>query len=502
MNLKYYLVITILYTFSLVSAIEDAGPFPVLLITNEQLELLPVIDPSCKTGFMCPVQGAVCCKDGESCCMYGCEEPINFGDPVTCKPNKLPSVLSMTRDPVEEAAREAERLQLWKLEKQKKRQIQAKQLEQMSQREEAEKKIATSQEEDTKRRKERRRLETTSSKAKSITHVKLEEEGSKREEALKQSQRKLPLQNRFRAYANGYRYPKYSRLGNLCLLSGVIVGPQQNGAIAKLPPPCRPAKRLVFDVHISRTDTARYDILPNGEMTWAEGSYRVGSQSAWVPLDGVSFPVIGSPKFLLPLNPPWVNYDRGDFDNPSYTTSRDGLCVMSGLTRVFDWRTSGMANPVFTVPPDCHPDYRLVFLVNHGSSSLRLDILPNGEGRIIEGKKSNPWVSLTSLIFYKKCKNLLPLENGWRRYSEEFRTPCYVKDGAMCALSGLARATLGWRSVVAIVPDECKPEKKLIFHLAAPNGAQRIDILPDGSVMWIDGKKGWVSLDGIRYMVE
>jgi len=56
---------------------------------------------------------------------------------------------------------------------------------------------------------------------------------------------------------------------------------------------------------------------------------------------------------------------------------------------------------------------------------------------------------------------------------------------------------------LATLPKECRPKSRLIFGTSHEKGSTRIDVLPDGRVMWMAaGPDGWISLDGIAYAKE
>ena len=460
---------------------------------------------ACKAGHKCPIQGAECCSGGEFCCMYGC---LNDVTPLQCKPNDYASSLKAARSKISEEADKKEKRELEQFNKEKAHKSKSKELETKTRSEEKRKQLATAREAQLKRRRGKKEAQTKRAQGKESAHKSRMEEAQKREETEKQSQRKLPLKNRMEPYDRGYRHPKYTVLkqkgiqGGLCVLSGVMVGPNQKTIVASLPPSCRCEERLVFPVSIARTKTARYDVLSNGDLQWVGGAFLDGGNSGhWIPLDGISFLVAGSVQNRVPLNDPWSPYGRAGYQGPRFAVDDDGLVVISGLVRTRDWRASSMSNPVFTMGPEARPNARLVFRVSHHEFSHRLDILPNGEAHLIVGKKRHPWISLSGLIFHTKQGEPLPLTNGWRAYGEGFRSPSVVKTGTLCVLSGMAKPFSGWRSHVATLSEACRPAQRLIFSLNAHESTQRIDIFPDGSVRWIDGKKTWVSFDGIRFVV-
>jgi hypothetical protein len=96
----------------------------------------------------------------------------------------------------------------------------------------------------------------------------------------------------------------------------------------------------------------------------------------------------------------------------------------------------------------------------------------------------------------------ISLKNGWGRYNQLYRAPTLKKTGTLCVLSGLARAYDGWIGHIATLPEKCRPALRLIFSVSAHDKSQRIDVLPSGQILWVDGAKTWVSFDGIRFGVR
>lgn len=485
-------------------------PIPVVRISSsEEMSLLETGREgwhqkhyACAPGFKCPLDNAPCCKGGKTCCPYGCNDDA---EPITCKPNKYKSALHAAQQKIREEARKAEARGLKKGELERKQKKRFSELDRKSRHEHKLKKLATIQEATIKKRRKRKESSTKHATAATVAKQARQEEAEKREEASKAQQRDVPLKNRFENYHRNYRSALYTLVDDLCIVSGMIIGPNQRGRIAKLPQKCRPAERLVFDLHISRASTARYDVLANGDIRWCGGAARDGGKSGhWVPLDGVVFPVAGKVEELrIPLNPPWVDYGRSGYQGGRYHVTKGGMCALSGLVRTSDWKASTMKNPIFTLGPECRPHGgRMVFSVNQHDHSFRIDILPNGEGRFIAGTKDRPWLSLTGLVWFPKSFKPLQLLNGWRRLNRKFRMPSLRKYQNLCVLSGVAGATAGWRSVMARLPPQCRPAKRLVFHINAHEKSARVDVLPNGFVQWIAGqKKDWVTFDGIRFVV-
>ena len=54
--------------------------------------------------------------------------------------------------------------------------------------------------------------------------------------------------------------------------------------LATLPPDCRPAGRLVFNLN-NHVNTARVDVHPDGRVVWVAG----GAGYQWISLSGIGF---------------------------------------------------------------------------------------------------------------------------------------------------------------------------------------------------------------------
>ena len=56
-------------------------------------------------------------------------------------------------------------------------------------------------------------------------------------------------------------------------------------------------------------------------------------------------------------------------------------------------------------------------------------------------------------------------------------------------------------SIIANLPESCRPTKRLTFNLNHHDYTHSVDVTPDGSVVWMAGtaKYTWVSLTGITF---
>ncbi|MDJ0861075.1 MAG: PASTA domain-containing protein [Gammaproteobacteria bacterium] len=115
----------------------------------------------------------------------------------------------------------------------------------------------------------------------------------------------LPLHNNWKNHSSTYRGARVARMGDLCVVSGLIKGTNW-GTVAVLPEPCRPAGRLIFNLN-NHAKTARVDVKKTGEILWVAG----GKDHGWISLTGIVFRSGKGGDPVLLLNN-WVNYG-GDY---------------------------------------------------------------------------------------------------------------------------------------------------------------------------------------------
>lgn len=222
------------------------------------------------------------------------------------------------------------------------------------------------------------------------------------------------------------------------------------------------------------------------------------------------FPVVNAPTNPLPLEEPWVNYGKGTGDDTYqgariYARHHDGstFCMITGLVRTKDSQRESFRSTVFIAEPPCRPNGRIIFHINSHSASLRADMFPSGKLELITADTKNSWISLTGINFVPNGGKPLDLLNGWKPYQRGYRAPTVYKIHNMCVLSGLAKATKGWRSHMANVPVECRPDTRIVFAVNHHTGSMRLDIFADGMIRYISGfrRNHWVTFDGIIYTV-
>jgi len=315
----------------------------------------------------------------------------------------------------------------------------------------------------------------------------------------------LRVQNR-----EGYHSAAFKIVDSFCHLGGTVTrGPDIQGILANLRETCRPSSRLVFNALVGQAETVRLDVLDNGVITFVGGQ----GLSTWVSFDAMTLYTGGSPD-LLELPEPWVAYQRG-FMDPSYKQhlihGAAATCYLYGLMRVNNWAVSDWQDHLGTVPTECRPSHRLIFLVNQHESSLRVDITPEGMILYISGDRKHAWVSLSGIRYITNMTKSLELSGDWRPYSSgsssDMRKPMWEKHNQVCLLSGVVKGSGGENSrTIAVLPRECQPTATLVFGVAAFNSMAILHLKPDGKLIFTAHTSKtfpgiWISLDGISYVV-
>jgi len=309
------------------------------------------------------------------------------------------------------------------------------------------------------------------------------------------------LMNNARPYGRGYADPMFTIFGDYCILDGTVEVLDMRAAVAQLPRNCRPDRRRIFNVGVTGANSARVDVYADGIIRWRGGN----SDGSWLPLDGIMFATKKAVANKLTLAPRWEDFGAA-YTKAGYNKDGD-LCVVTGLIRTFDRNVASWNSHLATLPEECRPhDGILIFHLNSHEYAHRVDVHPNGQIHWVAGTRSQPWISLDGISFFTESSSQpLPMLNGYTAYSKGdtgFRRPSIKKQDVVCVLSGVVNGN-GRRHITTTLP-ECRPKARMIFTVNHHTHGLRIDVLPDGTVEWVAGKRHqtWISLDGIRYAAE
>jgi len=188
-----------------------------------------------------------------------------------------------------------------------------------------------------------------------------------------------------------------------------------------------------------------------------------------------------------------------------------GICSVEGLTK---WGSSvGELHKfklIATLPEECRPHKRLVFNLNNNAKTARVDVHPNGQIRWVAGGKDHAWISLSGISFGPGAQGqtTLPLANGFEAYGSVYGTPTFTVVHGICSVEGLTKwgssvGELHKFKLIATLPEECRPHKRLVFNLNNNAKTARVDVHPNGQIRWVAGGKdhAWISFSGTSFCV-
>jgi len=292
-------------------------------------------------------------------------------------------------------------------------------------------------------------------------------------------------------YGHDYGEATYNKTTQgIVVITGLVKSKELGRALAQLPEGYRPDKKLVFNVNNNDT-SARVDVFQNGKIMWINGNKCHGYGN--ISLSGIKFYAGDEVEHTLPLKNDWVDYG-GDYETPKYIKTNSNIVVVSGMAKDGGW---GL---IAHLPEGVRPKKRLVFNVNNNNSSCRIDVLPDGHIIWVNGGNNYGWISLSGIIFSTETGSTLTLTNCWKSYGVPYGNPTFDKtSNGLVILSGLIHT--GIKGVLAKLPTWAQPTKRLVFNLRNSHGTSRVDVLPDGRIIWINGGScnGDISFSGIVF---
>jgi hypothetical protein len=302
----------------------------------------------------------------------------------------------------------------------------------------------------------------------------------------------------------GYGSPSLTIADGLCAVQGVakcLDGTcQWAEAVTKLPQECMPTKSLMFNGN-NHDSTSRVDVKKDGSVKWMAGA----NKHKFVGLSGIVFAPLQTMPSKIDLKEHWASYGA-EFGDPSFIV-KGGLCCLEGAIKAEERQFDGTrpaAEVIAQLPSTCRPSKRLIFNANSDNAISRIDILPSGQVMWANGMSKNPVVSLAGIVFSAGAtsRKALVLDSNWSAFGGEYGTPSFVKSasGRFCSVEGLIKSKGGttWGKL-ATLPIECRPGQRQIFNMNNHDLSTRLDVLPDGSIMWAAGGKGhgFLSLSGM-----
>jgi hypothetical protein len=166
------------------------------------------------------------------------------------------------------------------------------------------------------------------------------------------------------------------------------------------------------------------------------------------------------------LKPGWRS-EGGLYKDSAYTLYDRSLCLVVGLAEEGKW-----TDPIAELPEDCRPTRRLMFNLNNGEQSARIDVWPDGKVQWEKGGSEKlTQVSLAGMTFGTDPREThrLSVNQGWGRFGQDYVEPGYTVTRGLCTLEGAAVRVPGSAAGIAAratgVPGamskneyECKPQ--------------------------------------------
>lgn len=308
----------------------------------------------------------------------------------------------------------------------------------------------------------------------------------------------LALQNGWVQYS-GYSTPQYTKTrSGAVVVKGMIrktTSASSRETIATLPDGYLPdGGDLIFGTSSSNA-SARVDVTIDGRITFVVGTID------WISLDTIRYVPAGSPHertMYNNLSNGWSNYGF------EYALSSS---VQAGNNRVFVQGLGSAGNLadntlIFSLPSS---QRTAQYLHIASRSSGWADIGVDPSNGIVAKNRGSGYLSFNANYLnasYTGWTNA-SLQNGWVAYGG-FSSPQYTKtsDG-LVSLKGLIRAgSTGAGTTLFTLPAGYRPVDRSLITNASSGNYARLDVMPDGRVLFMVGSNGWYSLDGITFVGE
>jgi len=261
-----------------------------------------------------------------------------------------------------------------------------------------------------------------------------------------------------------------------------------------------PNQSLMFGTTTSANVTGRIDVNTNGDIERASGS------ESWFSLETIRFiPEDGryTRTAMSPLSNGWYEYG-GEWGTSSYVQTDSGRVVTQGLVRSGTW-TNG--TQIYDIPNALLPSlYMHISTRSSGYGYAGIEHRTSTDEGIVAKAVGSSYLALTMNYFpasHTGWSNF-SLQNGWATYGGVFATPQYTKTSDnLVSLKGLIRSgTTSSGTAVATLPAGFRPAERLLFTTASSGAHARLDIQPNGQVLFMNGSSGWFSLDGVTFVAD
>jgi hypothetical protein len=207
--------------------------------------------------------------------------------------------------------------------------------------------------------------------------------------------------------------------------------------------------------------------------------------------------------FKLNMFNHWYNYNR-DFINPE-VRYYNGIVLIQGLVNAGKDTTIGFLQELY------RPTNRLIFNCNNHDNISRVDIDIDGRIQWIAGSRSYGWVSLSGILYVNMPskltntkliqldpsiiikKNIVANDKKYIMGNDEsynhYEVPMVSEIDGIIIIQGLVRKNNKNNNfnVLGKLPQNYQPTYKMIFNCNSHENTARIDIDPNGNIIWKDG---------------
>lgn len=287
-------------------------------------------------------------------------------------------------------------------------------------------------------------------------------------------------------YLGEYGKAAASRVGDTVYVAGLAKNAGGAwGVLATAPEGYRPATAEQLLFHLDRSGVgSRVDVLVNGDLQW-----KIGGTVGWQSFAGIAFPL----RFeALALATGFTIYGKG-YRPPG--ASREGDIVrLTGLLG----GASGSGALLANLPANYRPAQVVRFSVCQHDRQAVIEVSPDGAVRVVTGNAARGWVSLDGIVFGASATGRTAIAPAATSAAVTGQgAPVWMKRGRETVLEGALTKGSG---TLATLPEGARPAQRLIFHQPTDTSEARIDVHPDGRVLWVTGKGTWASLAGISFL--
>lgn len=316
---------------------------------------------------------------------------------------------------------------------------------------------------------------------------------------------------------NDYGYVEWGGTGytktssGMVMLKGMIARNQgtnaNNEILFTLPVGYRPAISAIYQ-NISNGANVRIDIHTNGDVR-IQGT----GHGAWVNLNGIAFYPSGNTfTSATPYSNNWITYTGAPWVSAaSYYQDTTGERVeVRGM--VSSGNTADNT-AIWNLPTTVRPPQYMHLPAQANGTDQTVGISTSTGNVVAKGYAgSSNWYSIHAIYPYGRASGTtcttqwcnLSFQNSWANYGGEFTTGQYTKtsDGVV-SLKGLIRnGSTSYGNTIAVLPAGYRPTHQLMYNVRTNTGMGRMDIYPDGRLVYVSGTNPWYSLDGINFLAE